>query len=157
MKEERKVIEPNAIVAFYGDVKAAKLNELFKDFQGDISIFGSTLQDGESLSIKCNNLYIMGRLGGSDITVDGNLYIEGDIDCCDINVNGCLTCKGAIDAFNINVSENLYAKFSIFTNGYDINVGGDLICDDEVEAAEIVVLHKLQVRNSIQADSISDG
>ena len=157
MKEERKVIEQNAIVAFYGDVNVDKLNELFKDFQGNISIIGSTIRNEENLSIKCDNLYVMGRLCGVDVTVDGNLYVEGDIDCCNIKVNGCLSCTGSIDAFNINVAENLYSKFSIVTNGYDINVGGDIICEDEVEAADIVVLQRLQVKSLIQAASISVG
>jgi len=38
MNKERKVIEPNAIVVFDGDVYASKLNELFQHFEGDIII-----------------------------------------------------------------------------------------------------------------------
>ena len=157
MKKERKVIEQNAIVVFDGDVNTSKLNELFQDFLGDIIIFGSITQNEESLSIKCDNLYVMGRLSCIDVIVGGNLYVEGDIDCCDIKVNGCICCSGLIDSFEINVAEDLYAKGYIITNGYDINVGGELICDDAIEAAEIVVLQRMRMKGMIKADSISVG
>jgi len=162
MNKERKVIEPNAIVVFDGDVNASKLNQLFQNFQGDIIITGNLIIDEEKLSIQCDNLFVMEKIDLSNyantgICLDGNLYVEKFIDCSHIEVNGCIYCSGSIDSFNINVAEDLYVKGNIDTNGYDINVGGNLICKNEVDAAEITVLGKISVTSRIQADSISVG
>lgn len=162
MKKERKVIEPNAIVYFDGDVDVPKLNHLFQDFQGDIIINGNLLLKEEGLIVQCNNLYVMGNIvvfgaGINGIWVDGNLYVGGDIDCCDMNINGVCECMGSIDSYEINVAEDLYVKAGIITNGYDINVGGDFTCENEIEAANIVVLSKMHVTDTVEAYSISVG
>jgi len=162
MNKERKVIEPNAIVVFEGDVYASKLNELFQHFEGDIIINGDLILEGMHVFIQCDNLYVMGNMPytnacGTDFYLKGNLYIKGYIDCGKINVNGSVYCEHYIDALEINISEDLYAKGDIDATSYDINVGGELVCKDEVEASEIIVLKKIYVRNKIYADSISVG
>ena len=159
MNEERNVSEP--IVVFNKNVRTSELNELFKEFQGDIIVNGNLILNEKKLVIKCDNLYVTGgismSINNTDVCVIGNLYVGDDIDCCNINVNGSICCTGCISSLEIDIAEDLYCENGIDTCGYDMNVGGEVVCNDDIAAAEIVVLKKIYVKSTIEADSISVG
>lgn len=159
MNKERNVIEVNPTVVFDGDVKWSEVEELFRDFKGDIVIHGDLELEKDSRII-CDNIYIMGSIreeGCVDVTVEGTLFVYGEIDCCNLTVNGSVFCNEYMCVFETNVSEDLYSKRAIDACGYDINVGGDFVCDSEIEAADITVLGKFYVAGRIEADSIFVG
>ena len=159
MNKERNVIVSNPIVVFNGDVNWSEVEDLFKDFKGDIVIHGNLIIAKDS-RITCDTIYVMKNLcedGCVDVIVEGNLYVKGAISCCDLTVNGSLNCYYYISTFEINVAEDLYAEAGIESSGYDINVGGDLISDKEIEAADIMVLGKFYVSGRVEADSIWIG
>lgn len=157
MKEERKVIETNAIVVFNGDVNASKLNELFQDFQGDVIINGSLLID-ENLEIACN-LYVVDDINSEydkKIHIAGNLYCDGDVDCYDIYVEESFFCT-SINSCNINVVEDFCCEDDIEAYGYDINVGGDFFCKGKVEADFVNIYKIMHLSGEIQVREIAVG
>ena len=117
MGKERKAISSSAIIVFDRDVRMSELNELTKDFNGDIVITGELLVD-ECPHIKCDlhimgyvictpdqsfnvegDLYCYNEMASYNMCIDGNLYCEGTISSDDIRVEGTLCCKGKIEAY----------------------------------------------------------
>lgn len=158
MNEERKVIDSNAIVVFeQPTIYASKLNELLKDFYGDVVINGDLYLD-EKLCLKCD-LYV---IDGIECKSAEGINIQGDLECCgymdtyEIFVGGCLYCEGEINSTDIKVGENLLCEDQIETNGCYITVAGDFECKS-VEAGKIYVLGRVKVENVIEAERLEIG
>jgi len=156
MKQERKVIEQNAIVVFDGDVNASKLNILLEEFQGVVIINGKLFLD-ESLNLTCD-LHVAESIDSQynkNIHIEGNLYCEGLIDCYDIFVSESLFC-GEINSTDITVGEDFLCTDDIMAYGNVITVAGDLECSN-IETGNIYVLGRLTVENAMSAETVKIG
>lgn len=160
MNEERKVIDSNTIVVFEEPTTytyASKLNEILKDFYGDVVINGDLYLD-EDLCLKCN-LHVTEEIecGNKEgINIQGDLECWGYMDTYKIFVGGYLYCGDEINSTDIKVGESLWCKDGIDANGSDITVAGDFECKS-VAAEKIYVLGKVKVENAIDADGLEIG
>ena len=129
MNKERKVTQAITSVVFNGDVSANEVNEVLKEFYGEVIIKGRLLLN-ESLNL------------------ESNLFVEGSIDAEDtvtsINITGNVFAH-AINCNHITISEDLYCLdlnkeyIEVGIDSEEICIGGTLYCEGNIIAKKIKV------------------
>lgn len=150
--KRRNVMGHDTILVFDRVVKASELNQITKDFCGDVIITKKIILDGEVNAV-CN-LYVIGGIvrkypiSEFDINIKGDFYCYGEIHCHDINVEGSFYSQKLIYSKNIKVGENFVCDNKVDVYGSTIIIAGDLECHDIV-ASRVECLGKINVEGSI--------
>ena len=115
----RKTLEKDLVIVFDKIIKTSELNDLLKNFCGDVIITKKLVVD-KRIDIKCN-LYVIGGIVRK--------YPISDFDIC---IDGDFCCYGEIHCHSISVSGNFYSQKLIYSKA--IKVGEDFLCEDKVDS-----------------------
>jgi len=155
--DKRNVVESKSVIVFDRAVKASEINELTKDFYGDVIVTKKIVMD-KGIDITCN-LYVIGGIvrkypiSESNININGDFYCYGEMHCHNINVSGCFYSKKIVYSKNIRIGEDFLCDDKVDAYGCSIIVVGNFECYDII-AKSVECLEKIRIHGSA---NVTDG